>query len=68
MLRQSLVCTADTGLVTFDWVEGYVGPYPDFNTRHRCRKYENIKGWMDEHNAHKTAVRMGDEVQLKVAP
>ena len=44
MIRQRIMCTADTGLITFRWIEGKKGPEPDFNTEHQCR---NIEATMD---------------------
>ncbi|KAK0124173.1 hypothetical protein ONS95_009155 [Cadophora gregata] len=45
MIRQRLTCTADIGLVTAVWVDGYSEPYPDFSTRHQCRNFEMIRNW-----------------------
>ena len=45
MIRQRLTCTADIGLVTAVWVDGYSEPYPDFSTRHQCRNFDKIRDW-----------------------
>ncbi|PVH72868.1 hypothetical protein DL98DRAFT_383901, partial [Cadophora sp. DSE1049] len=45
MIRQRLTCTADIGLVTAVWVDGYSEPYPDFSTRHQCRNFDKIRYW-----------------------
>ncbi len=45
MIRQRLTCTADIGLVTAVWVDGYSEPYPDFSTRHQCRDFDKIRDW-----------------------
>lgn len=50
MLRQQIMCTADTGLTTYVWVEGYQLPYPDFSTNHQCRDFERIKDWVLEND------------------
>lgn len=42
IIRQRLMCTADSGIVTFRWVKGTPNPYPDFNTRHQCRSWEKL--------------------------
>ncbi|KAK6379299.1 hypothetical protein LTS17_006217 [Exophiala oligosperma] len=51
MLRQQIMCTADTGLTTYVWVDGYQLPYPDFSTYHQCRDFERIKGWVVENQS-----------------
>ncbi|KAH9947858.1 hypothetical protein B0H21DRAFT_691091, partial [Amylocystis lapponica] len=68
MLRQTLMCNADAGLVTFDWVAGFPTPYPDFNTLHRCRNFDRIMDWIGEHAIDVQVVRTGDEVEMEVAP
>ena len=45
MVRQRLMCTADTELITFRWIEGKNGPEPDFNTAHQCRSFEQTLEW-----------------------
>ncbi|KDR67289.1 hypothetical protein GALMADRAFT_34048, partial [Galerina marginata CBS 339.88] len=44
-LRQSLMCTANNGMITYEWVRGFSSHYPDFNTRHRCRNFQKIIAW-----------------------
>ncbi|KAJ5394014.1 uncharacterized protein N7487_011655 [Penicillium crustosum] len=50
MLRQYLMCAGDVGIVTMNWVEKF-GIYPDFSTQHKCRKFDKIVEWADEHAA-----------------
>lgn len=45
ILRQVLNCHADTGLITYHWVEGNPVAYPDFNTWHQCRNPEDVLAW-----------------------
>jgi hypothetical protein len=42
MLRQNLMCNADTGLITYRWVEGHNAPYPNFNTPHKCKNFDAL--------------------------
>ncbi|EPT00324.1 hypothetical protein FOMPIDRAFT_1030579 [Fomitopsis schrenkii] len=42
MLRQVLMCNANVGLITFDWVEGFRTPFPNFSTQHKCRDAEKV--------------------------
>lgn len=72
MLRQKLVCDADPGIITFRWVEKVSGPYPDFNTRHKCQNYESLLQWNKERqvplpNDYKWTIPE-DAVKLKKAP
>ncbi|KAH9917538.1 uncharacterized protein B0H18DRAFT_1034076 [Fomitopsis serialis] len=60
MLRQVLMCNADVGLITFDWVAGFDVPFPNFSTLHKCRN-------VDEHAIDlpmNHLVRVGDVVDL----
>lgn len=47
ILRQKLMCIADAGVITYEWVHGFSDPYPDFNTLHKCRNFEKILTWID---------------------
>ena len=51
MIRQVLMCHADTGLVPFHWVEGSRAAFPDFSTWHRCRDPEDVLSWAHAHEA-----------------
>jgi hypothetical protein len=63
MLRTNIMCAADTGIITFNWVEGHKTPFPDFNTWHRCRKVDRVLGWVDE-RGWKTRLRPADAVEV----
>ena len=49
MLRQTLMCNADTTLLFFRWVEERDEPWPDFNTIHQCRNFESLLTWGKKH-------------------
>lgn len=51
MIRQVLMCHADTGLVLFHWIEKKIVPVPDFSTWHKCRDPEDVLRWAQEHAA-----------------
>ncbi|KDR68280.1 hypothetical protein GALMADRAFT_78890, partial [Galerina marginata CBS 339.88] len=71
ILRQSLMCSADVGMITFEWVRGFNSPYPDFNTRHQCRNFEKILSWASDNAVHVRQghiSRFGDEVDLPEGP
>ncbi|KAF8877558.1 hypothetical protein CPB84DRAFT_1688693, partial [Gymnopilus junonius] len=72
-LRQALMCTADSGMITFEWVRGFSTPYPDFNTRHRCRNFEKMIGWQNANGVDSVipqshVIRLDGEVDLISVP
>ncbi|KAI1101411.1 hypothetical protein F4804DRAFT_316059 [Jackrogersella minutella] len=48
MLRETLLCQGDVGIITYNWVKPW-GIYPDFSTEHKCRKLDKIMDWADKH-------------------
>ncbi|KAF9803517.1 hypothetical protein IEO21_09655 [Rhodonia placenta] len=71
MLRQLILCTADVGVITYDWVQGYSRPYPNFNTLHTCRNADRILEWNERNGLHEPLsrlVRLDHEVDLDIAP
>ncbi|PGH07164.1 hypothetical protein GX51_01951 [Blastomyces parvus] len=64
ILRQQIMCTADVGVFGQWWVEG-VGAFVDFNTVHKCRNFEEIRKWAEQHQMSpkdKVEKRPGDVV------
>lgn len=45
ILRQILMCSADMHLITYDWVDGWDYPWPDFSTNQFCRDYKSVHEW-----------------------
>jgi Mycotoxin biosynthesis protein UstYa len=65
------MCDADTGVITYEWVEGFSDPYPNFNTRHTCRNYDKLVDWYYDHQVHAKkdgVTRLEDTVDLPVEP
>ncbi|KAF2102912.1 hypothetical protein NA57DRAFT_17127, partial [Rhizodiscina lignyota] len=46
-LRQTLMCTSHTGLYPFIWVGNPPHPFPDFNRKHMCRNFEDIRAFAE---------------------
>ncbi|OAX84481.1 hypothetical protein ACJ72_01152 [Emergomyces africanus] len=68
ILRQQIMCTADVGVFGQWWVKG-VGPFVDFNTVHKCRNFEEIRKWAEQHQSSlndKARKRPGDRVLLNI--
>jgi len=71
ILRQNLMCVADTGVITYEWVEGFSDPYPDFNTLHKCRNFGKILDWVYDHEiplSSSDITRLEDTVDLAENP
>jgi len=49
MIRQNLMCVADVGVISYDWISGWEVPFPDFNTYHKCRNFDAILDWTTSH-------------------
>ncbi|KAJ0103755.1 hypothetical protein J7T55_001374 [Diaporthe amygdali] len=49
-IRQTLMCNADTGVLGQVWFD-HESPtaFPDFNTRHKCKNFDDISRWAVEH-------------------
>ncbi|KAI1330219.1 hypothetical protein F5Y16DRAFT_408705 [Xylariaceae sp. FL0255] len=45
MLRQTIMCSADLHIITYDWVEKVDWPWPDFSISRNCRNYEALHDW-----------------------
>ena len=63
MLRQTLMCNADTSLVTYNWLKGHSRPHPNFNVQHQCRDYRTVLKFAQDHqidkdNSEKIGVEM----------
>ncbi|KAK4897884.1 hypothetical protein LTR49_027919 [Elasticomyces elasticus] len=48
ILRQQLMCTFDTSVFGQWWVKD-VGPFVDFNTKHRCKNFDAFHEWVRAH-------------------
>ncbi|WPH01869.1 Protein of unknown function DUF3328 [Acrodontium crateriforme] len=49
MLRQILMCHADTTPIFEQWVSVRSHPWPNFNTVHQCRNFNAIHKWSQAH-------------------
>jgi hypothetical protein len=45
MLRQIVMCKADTALMTYSWLPDFRAPWPDFGIEHQCVNWESIEEW-----------------------
>lgn len=57
ILRQQLMCTADTSLFGQMWVNSTaLRTFADFSTRHKCKNFDLVREWAIEHQSRKTDV------------
>lgn len=44
------MCASDVTPVTSNWVQGHHSPHPDFNTMHKCRNFDKLLEWVEDHD------------------
>lgn len=44
------MCSANTDIVTLQWVEKQLYPFPDFNVNHQCRDFDALLKWTMENS------------------
>ncbi|OQV01135.1 hypothetical protein CLAIMM_06542 [Cladophialophora immunda] len=54
MLRQNLMCSISTDIVTYEWVEANDTPQPNFSIEKVCRSRDVIWDWLQRHKLHLT--------------
>jgi hypothetical protein len=48
------MCSVDIGVLgQVWWDKNQPTAYPDFNTQHTCRNFENVRQWAEQHQAPK---------------
>ncbi|KAM5343145.1 hypothetical protein ACJ41O_014111 [Fusarium nematophilum] len=64
-IRQVLMCNVDTGVLGQVWVnpEDPIA-FPDFNTRHVCKNYEDVREWAEKLQAPPADEIPGDYLML----
>ncbi|KAF2187882.1 hypothetical protein K469DRAFT_568210 [Zopfia rhizophila CBS 207.26] len=45
ILRMNLMCFADVNVFTFHEMPGREGPWPDYESHHVCRNFEQVRQW-----------------------
>ncbi|ORY71450.1 tat pathway signal sequence [Pseudomassariella vexata] len=51
-IRQVLICNVDTGVLGQVWVHpDKPSAFPDFNTEHKCKNYDDVRKWAEVHQA-----------------
>jgi hypothetical protein len=48
MIRQNIMCNADVGVISHQWVKGIPDPFANFNTNHKCRDINAVREWIDK--------------------
>jgi hypothetical protein len=68
IIRQKLECDRDTTLVTYNWVKGKRGPVANFNVARRCRAWEEMERWAEEHRVEVMPEKSRGVVELERIP
>jgi Mycotoxin biosynthesis protein UstYa len=50
IVLQSLMCQPSMGVVTYEWLETQMHPFPDFNIERKCVNYHAIQDWQRENS------------------
>jgi hypothetical protein len=48
ILRMNLMCLSDVNVFTFHDVPGKEGAWPNYESHHVCRNFDNIKKWAND--------------------
>ncbi|KAI0386437.1 hypothetical protein F5Y04DRAFT_276044 [Hypomontagnella monticulosa] len=54
MLMEHLLCTADAGFLTYNWVEHESSPFPDMSVQRQCRDWHQLIDYRDAHGVNVT--------------
>ena len=45
------MCDADVSVLTYNWVKHHHFPHANFNVEHKCRNFEDVLDWANDHQA-----------------
>lgn len=63
------MCNADMTVYGQYWVKDIDRPFVDFNTKHMCKDFDALTGWIAEHEASDVRVRFREgDVLLDTTP
>ncbi|EPS41535.1 hypothetical protein H072_4539 [Dactylellina haptotyla CBS 200.50] len=57
IILQNLMCQANLDVITLNWVNTQVNPFPDFSVNKKCRDFGAIKKWQDENKLSEELLR-----------
>jgi hypothetical protein len=67
ILRQQLMCTADTTLFGQMWVNATsLRTFADFSTHHKCKNFDLVREWAVEHQCREDDVAEYQEGDLVI--
>ncbi|OOF90651.1 hypothetical protein ASPCADRAFT_211853 [Aspergillus carbonarius ITEM 5010] len=50
ILLQNLMCNANVDIYTHFWADAQLNAFPDFSVNHKCRDFDAILSWQEEHS------------------
>jgi hypothetical protein len=48
-LLENLMCTGNVDVYTHFWMDAQEHAFPDFNMNHKCRDFDAILAWQEDH-------------------
>ena len=48
MLAQDLMCHADADVLTYNWMDTQIHPFPDFSINRKCRDWDGLMSWLED--------------------
>lgn len=48
IIAQNVMCHADAGIHTYNWMDTQRQPFPDFSVNRKCRDWDALMAWRDE--------------------
>ncbi|KAI1141261.1 hypothetical protein F5Y05DRAFT_255841 [Hypoxylon sp. FL0543] len=54
MMMEYLLCNADAGILTYNWVEHEKYPFPDMSVRKQCRDWRQLVEYRDAHGVNES--------------
>jgi hypothetical protein len=61
LLLQNLMCHANLDVITYNWIDKELLPFPDFSINHKCRNFDAVMDWHKENS-----VSVDTYLQLKM--
>ena len=69
LLLQNLMCNANVDIYTHYWADAQLNAFPDFSVNHKCRDFDTILRWQEEHSVDVdefAAIRKPPEAEARV--
>ena len=68
ILLENLMCIADPGILTLNWIDEADYPFPDFSVNKQCRNFEALMDWQQERAVDTTLLANATKPKAGVVP